>query len=98
MAVSGNNILVSGQLPQTHGAPGVELLGGDAHFAAQAELTAIGEPGGGVDIDRGAVHTGGKGGNGGIVTLTMASLCPVEWAAMWATASLTFSTHFTARM
>ena len=28
----------------------------------------------------------------------MASLWPVEWAAMWATASVTSSTHLTARM
>ena len=36
----------------------MELLGGDAHLAAQAELTPVGEPGGGVHIHRRAVHAG----------------------------------------
>ena len=34
----------------------MELLGGDAHLAAQAEFSAVGEPGGGVYIHGGAVH------------------------------------------
>ena len=40
MTVAVDDIFIGGQLPQTHGATGVELLGGDAHFAAQAELSA----------------------------------------------------------
>ena len=51
-----DDVFIGAQLLQAHGAPGVELLGGDAHFAAQAELSAVGEPGGGVDINCGAVH------------------------------------------
>ena len=34
----------------------MELLRGDAHFAAQAELSAVGKAGGGVDVYGGAVH------------------------------------------
>ena len=34
----------------------MELLGGDAHFAAQTELPAVGEAGGGVDVHGGGVH------------------------------------------
>ena len=45
----------------------MELLGGNAHLAAQAELAAVGEAGGGVHVHRGAVHTGGKAGGGLLV-------------------------------
>ena len=48
--------LGAGQLAQTHGAAGVELLGSDADLRALAELAAVGEAGGGVDIDRRRVH------------------------------------------
>ena len=51
-------LLVGAQLRKAHGAPGVELLGGDAHLAAQSELAPVGEAGGGVPIDRGGVHLG----------------------------------------
>ena len=51
-----DDVFIGAKLLQTHGAPGVELLGGDAHFAAQTEFSAVGEPGGGVDINCGAVH------------------------------------------
>ena len=64
MSVAGDDVLVGGQLLQTHGASGVELLGGDAHLAAQTELAAVGKPGGGVDVDGGAVHAGDEGGLG----------------------------------
>ena len=36
----------------------MELLGGNAHLAAKAELTAVGEPGGSIEIHRRTVHTG----------------------------------------
>ena len=52
-----DDVLVTAQFFQPHGAAGMQLLGGDAHFAAQAELAAIGETGGAVDIDGGAVHS-----------------------------------------
>lgn len=35
----------SGQLGQTHGAAGVELLGGDAQLSPQAQLSTVGEAG-----------------------------------------------------
>ena len=58
MALACDDVLVGGQLTQSHGTASVELLGGDAHFTAQAELAAVGEPGGGVDVDGGAVYAG----------------------------------------
>ena len=45
----------------------MELLGRNAHFAAEAKLAAIGEPGGTVDIDCSAVHGAGEVGGGSIV-------------------------------
>ena len=36
----------------------MKLLRGDAHLAAESELSAVGETGGGVDVDGGAVHPG----------------------------------------
>ena len=45
----------------------MELLGGDAHLAAQTELAAVGKAGGGVDVHGGAVHPVNKGiGVGGV--------------------------------
>jgi len=60
LAVAGDDVFVAGQLLQAHGAAGVELLGGDAHLTAQAELPAVGEAGGGVDVHGGAVHQAGE--------------------------------------
>ena len=34
VAVSVDDVFIGGQLPQAHGTTGMELLGGDAHFAA----------------------------------------------------------------
>ena len=51
-----HHVLVGAQLRKAHGAPGVELLGGDAHLTAKAELSAVGEAGGAVDVDGGTVH------------------------------------------
>ena len=51
-----DDVLIAAQLLQPHRAAGVELLGGDAHLTAQAELAAVGEAGGAVDIDRRTVH------------------------------------------
>ena len=61
MTLAGDDVLIGGQLPQSHGASCMELLGGNAHFAAQAKLAAVGKPGGSVDVDCGTVHTGSKG-------------------------------------
>ncbi|MBP1758522.1 MAG: hypothetical protein H6Q61_771 [Firmicutes bacterium] len=56
LSVASHHILIAGQLPQTHGTSGVELLCGNAHFTAKSELPAVGKPGGGVQIDGGTVH------------------------------------------
>ena len=56
LAVAVDDVLVAAQLAEAHGSPGVELLGGDAHLTAKAELSAVGEAGGAVDVDGGTVH------------------------------------------
>ena len=43
LSVSVNNVFGAGELLQTHGSPGVHLLGGDADLGAQTELVAVGE-------------------------------------------------------
>src|SRR5690606_38688571 len=48
------------ELPEPHGAAGVELLGGDADLGAQPELAAVGEPGRGVDDERRGVDLAGE--------------------------------------
>jgi hypothetical protein len=40
--------LVAGEFAETHGAAGVELVGGDADLGAEAELATVGEAGGDV--------------------------------------------------
>ena len=60
LAVAPDDVFVGTQLGQAHGAAGVQLLGGDAHFAPQAELAPVGETGGAVDVDRRAVHRRGE--------------------------------------
>src|SRR5699024_11914346 len=52
LAVAPDDVLVGAQLGQAHGAAGVQLLGGDAHLAPQAELAPVGEAGGAVHVDR----------------------------------------------
>ena len=56
MSAAADDIFIGAHFAQPHRAAGVQLLRGDAHFAAEAELAAVGEAGGGVDVDRGAVH------------------------------------------
>lgn len=48
--------LVGGQCVQAHWAAGVQFLGADGHFCAQAKLAAVGEAGAGVDVHRAGVH------------------------------------------
>ena len=43
LSVAADDIFVAAQLGQSHGAAGVELLGGNAHFAPQPKFTAIGK-------------------------------------------------------
>ena len=62
LTVSGDDVFVRTQLVQSHGSPGVEFLGGNAHFAAQAEFSAVGKARGDVHIDGGAVYTGREAG------------------------------------
>ena len=67
LAAAVDDVLVAAQLFQPHRAPGVELLGGNAHLASQSEFSAIREAGGAVDIDRRAVHRRRKEGGMGLV-------------------------------
>ena len=61
-----DDILIAAQLLQAHGAAGVEFLGGDAHLTAKAELSAVGEAGGAVDVDGGTVHCRREEGSVGV--------------------------------
>ena len=56
LPISMDDVLIAAQLLQPHRAAGMELLGGDTHLTAQAELAAVGEAGGAVDIHRRTVH------------------------------------------
>lgn len=47
--------MIAGEFAQSHGAAGVELVGGDADFCAETELATIGETGGGVVHDAGGI-------------------------------------------
>lgn len=53
VAVADDDVLGGGHLGQAHRAAGVQLLGADADLGAEAELSAVGEPRGGVDQDGG---------------------------------------------
>ena len=52
LSLSVDEPLGGAQLLQAHRASGVELLGGNADLGSQAELEAVGEPGGAVYINR----------------------------------------------
>lgn len=49
VAVADDDVLGGGHLGQAHRAAGVELLGADPDLGSEAELSAVGEPRGGVD-------------------------------------------------
>src|SRR5260221_5259896 len=51
------NPLVSRQLFQAHWSARSHFVGADANFRAHSKFTAIREPGGGVPIDGGAIHS-----------------------------------------
>ena len=51
-----DDVFIAAQLFKAHGTPGMEFLSGDTNLAAKTKFTAVGEPGAGIDIDRGAVH------------------------------------------
>src|SRR5438094_3415587 len=51
MAMARDDVLGRGHLRQAERPPGVQLLGGDTDLGAEAELAAVGEPGGGVHHD-----------------------------------------------
>ena len=93
-----DDVLIAAQLAEAHGSPGVELLGGDAHLTAKAELSAVGEAGGAVDVDSGTVHCrreeGGVGVSPGQDGFAVAGGVSRDVAM----ASSTLSTTFTARM
>jgi hypothetical protein len=58
--VAGDDVRGGGQLPQTHRPPGVQLLSGDTDLGSEAELLAVGEPGGGIDHHGRRVCGGGE--------------------------------------
>ena len=60
LPVTVDNVFVAAKLLQPHGAPGVQLLGRDAHLAAQTKLSAVRKAGGAVHIHGGAVHRSGE--------------------------------------
>ena len=60
LPVAADDVFVAVELLEPHRAAGVELLGRNAHLAAEAELAAVGKAGGGVYIDGGRVHQAGK--------------------------------------
>ena len=60
LPVTVDDVFVAAKLLQPHGAPGVQLLGRDAHLTAQAKLSAVRKAGGAVYIHGGAVHRSGK--------------------------------------
>ena len=53
VAVADDDVLGGGHLGQAHRSAGVQLLGADPDLGAEAELSAVGEPRGGVDQDCG---------------------------------------------
>lgn len=78
LTVAVDDVLVAAQLAEAHGSPGVELLGGDAHLTAKAELSAVGEAGGAVDVDAALSTAAVKRAAWASVRVRMASLWPVE--------------------
>ena len=50
LAAAVDQVLKGSELCETHGASCVELLGGDAYLCAEAELSAVCEAGGGIDV------------------------------------------------
>src|SRR5512139_2641120 len=60
VAIAGDDVLRRGHLRQAHRPPGVKLLCGDADLRPEPELSPVGEPGRGVDEDRGGVDGGGE--------------------------------------
>ena len=55
LPVASNQPLIRGDFFEGHGAAGVQFLCADANLCAKAELTAIGEAGGGIVIDTGGI-------------------------------------------
>ena len=55
-----DNVLVGVQFLKPHGASGMHLLGGYAHFASEPEFTSVGESGGYVHVDRRGIHLGSE--------------------------------------
>ena len=60
LPITVDNVLVAAKLLQAHGAPGVQLLSGNTHLAAQTKLAAIRKAGGAVHIHSGAVYRSGE--------------------------------------
>src|SRR5262249_2396041 len=60
LTVSSNNILVTTQLLQSAGSAGVNFVGTDADFRAQAQFEAVVEARAGIDEDGGRINSCGE--------------------------------------
>ena len=52
LSVAVDDVFIGGHFGKTHRASGVHFLGGDSDLCAKAEFLAVGETGGGVDVNR----------------------------------------------
>src|SRR5712692_3424646 len=64
LTVAPQDVLVRGELPQAHGAAGMQLLGRDPDLRAEAEALAVGESGRGVHHDDGGIDVAGEAAGG----------------------------------
>ena len=98
LARSRDHIAIGGQLLQPDRSPRVEAAGRDADFRPKAEFKTIAELGRGVPQRNGAVDAGDEDRLPTAASpVTMASVCPLPWRRIWATASATPSTTLTDR-
>ena len=98
LPISVDDVLVAAKLFQPHRAAGVQLLGGDAHLAAQAKLPPSVKRVEAFQYTAAGSLPPGSAGPPSPSSVTMASEWPVEWAAMWRMASSVPSTTRTARI
>ena len=99
LSVSANDIFVGAQLLQPHGAPGVELLGGNAHLTAQPNSPPSVNRVEQLRYTRRAVYAPAEAlGGGGVSGDDGLAVAGWSGGAMWAMASSRESTTLTARI
>src|SRR5680860_425495 len=64
VAIAGHYVLCRGQLRESHGPPCMQFLGGDPDLRAEAELSPVREPRGGVHKHDGGVDLRGEPASG----------------------------------